>query len=61
MTELFAESAYVGVAALDDAGRREQVARAHAIAVLAHRGQVDKLGVDSRARAVAVARERGLL
>lgn len=23
MTELFAESAYVGVAALDDAGRRE--------------------------------------
>ena len=44
MTELFAESAYVGVAALDDAGRREQVARAHAIAVLAHRGQVDKLG-----------------
>lgn len=55
MTELFAESAYVGVAALDDAGRREQVARAHAIAVLAHRGQVDKLGVDYINHPAAVA------
>jgi (p)ppGpp synthase/HD superfamily hydrolase len=33
-------------AELDRDARLEQVARAHAIAVMAHSGQVDKLGVD---------------
>lgn len=42
-------------AAFDERARFEQVARAHAIAVIAHRGQKDKLGVDYIQHPAAVA------
>ena len=41
--------------ALSEPERREQAARAHAIAVVAHRGQVDKLGRDYIHHPAAVA------
>lgn len=41
---------------LSDIGRADQVARAQAIAVIAHRGQVDRLGVDYIQHPAAVAR-----
>ena len=40
---------------LSEAERGEQAARAHAIAVVAHRGQVDKLGRDYIHHPAAVA------
>jgi len=46
---------YDGVAALGEAERQEQRVRAHAIAVIAHRGQVDKLGRDYIHHPAAVA------